>query len=90
MALWDLYLESESWWARKTGWSVYGMICDAGRLLDDSSLKKLAANYEEGLDQHCLGGGVKTIDLFTSLFPGGSAQTSFELNQRRQCEGAFI
>ena len=26
MALWDLYLAGESWWARQTGWSVYGMI----------------------------------------------------------------
>ena len=36
MALWDLYIESESWWARQAGWSVYGMVRDAGRLMDSS------------------------------------------------------
>jgi hypothetical protein len=41
MALWDLYLETKSWWARQTGWSVYGMIRDAVWLIDDWRLKKL-------------------------------------------------
>ena len=36
MTLWDLYLAGDSWWARQSRWSVYGMICDAGRLMDDS------------------------------------------------------
>jgi hypothetical protein len=49
MALWDLYLESESWWARKTGWSVYGMIRDQGRLMDDPRLKQLARKHQETL-----------------------------------------
>jgi hypothetical protein len=49
MALWDLYLESESWWARRTGWSAYGMIRDAGRLMDDQRFKQLAGTHEESL-----------------------------------------
>jgi hypothetical protein len=49
MALWDLYLESRSWWASQTGWSVYGMIRDQGRLMDDPRFKQLAAHHEEGL-----------------------------------------
>jgi hypothetical protein len=39
MSLWDLHLAGESWWAVKTTWSVYGMIRDTGRLLDDSRFK---------------------------------------------------
>jgi hypothetical protein len=54
MALWDLYLASESWWAVKTTWSVYGMIRDAGRLLDDSRFKQLTLKYVESLaKQRC-------------------------------------
>ncbi len=45
MALWDLYLESESWWARRTSWSVYGMVRDSGRLMED-------ARFKPGSDQH--------------------------------------
>ena len=42
MALWGLYLKRESWWARNTGWSVYGMIRDMGRLMDDPRFKNFA------------------------------------------------
>ena len=49
MALWDLHLEAESHWARRTGWSVYGMIRDAVRLMDDPRFKQLAAKHEENL-----------------------------------------
>jgi hypothetical protein len=46
MALWDLYLESESWWARQTGWLAYGMIRDVSRLMDDPRLKQMAREHE--------------------------------------------
>ena len=49
LALWDLYLESESDWARRTGWSVYGMIRDSGRLVDQPNFKQLASRHEEEL-----------------------------------------
>jgi hypothetical protein len=49
MALWDLYLESESVWARRTGWSVYGMIRDTGRLMEDRRFKRLATEREKRL-----------------------------------------
>ena len=49
MALWDLYLESESWWARRTGCSVYGMIRGAGRLMDDTRFRQLAGDHGEAL-----------------------------------------
>jgi hypothetical protein len=49
MALWDLYLETESWWAHQTGWSVYGMARDAGRLMDDGRFKRLSSQLEENL-----------------------------------------
>jgi hypothetical protein len=49
MALWDLYLEGESWWALRTGWSICGVIRDMGRLMDDPRFKQLAAHHEEGL-----------------------------------------
>ena len=67
MALWDLYLESESWWARRTGCSVYGMIRDAGRLMDDSRFKQLAAKHEEHLVTQRYGQFVKPVDLLRSL-----------------------
>jgi hypothetical protein len=49
MALGELYLESDSAWARRTGWSVYGMIRDTGRLMDDSRFKQLAVKHEDEL-----------------------------------------
>jgi hypothetical protein len=49
MALWDLYLHSESWWARQTGWSVYGMIRSLPHTLEDSHLKQFARKHEESL-----------------------------------------
>lgn len=55
MALWDLYLESETWWACQTGWSVYGMIRDAGRLMDDPQFKQLAFNHEQQISKQCSG-----------------------------------
>jgi hypothetical protein len=68
LALWDLYLESGSRWARRTGWSVYGMIRDAGRLMDDSRFKKLAANHEENLAWCHLGGFASPRDVSIALF----------------------
>jgi hypothetical protein len=47
MALWNLYLESASWWAQQTGWSVYGMVRDAGRLMEDAGFTRLAKKHEE-------------------------------------------
>jgi hypothetical protein len=49
MALWDLYLDSDTPWARRTVWSVYGMIRDAGRLMDEPGRKQLARKNEESL-----------------------------------------
>jgi hypothetical protein len=49
MALWDLYLESESWWARRTDWSVYGMIRDNGRLMEDQGFREYAEDHEKRL-----------------------------------------
>lgn len=49
MALWDLYLESDTAWARRNVWSVYGMIRDAGWLMDDPRRKQLARKHEESL-----------------------------------------
>jgi hypothetical protein len=49
MALWDLYLDSHSWWARHTEWSVYGMSRDVGRLMEDSGFKRLVGVREENL-----------------------------------------
>jgi len=49
LALWDLYLESETWWASRTGWSVYGMIRDTGRLIEDSRFKDISTRYEQSL-----------------------------------------
>ena|SRR5437879_6205434 len=63
MALWDLYLETESHWARRTGWSVYGMIRDAGRLTDDPRFKQLAFKHEESLARHRSGQFSTTKDI---------------------------
>jgi len=57
MALWDLYLETDSWWAWGTGWSVYGMIRDTGRLMDESRFKHLADEHEGNLER----GGKKQL-----------------------------
>ena len=67
MALWDLYLETESHWARRTGWSVYGMIRDVGRLLDDPRLKQLALKHEEHLATQRYRLLVKPVDLLRSF-----------------------
>ena len=53
MALWELYLESKSWWARQTGWSVYGMMRDTGNLMDDSRFKDLGERHEKTLARRC-------------------------------------
>jgi hypothetical protein len=63
MALWDLYLENQSWWACQTGWSVYGMIRDAGRLLDDLRFKHLALKHEEWLASQQIGRFVSARDV---------------------------
>jgi len=49
MALWDLYLESETWWACRTGWSVYGMIREVGQLMENPRFKHRAARDEKHL-----------------------------------------
>src|SRR2546422_5731771 len=36
-------------WARRTGWSVYGMIRDVGRLMDDARFKQFSSEHEERL-----------------------------------------
>jgi hypothetical protein len=68
MALWDLYLDSDSWWALKTGWSVYGLIRDVGRLMDDRRLKAYARQHEENLAKCRIGKRIETTDVFASLF----------------------
>jgi|SRR5712691_10168960 len=67
MAFWDLYLESESWWAVKTTWSVYGMMRDAGRLMDDSRFKQLAAKQEETLARQRYGRFGNSSDVIKEL-----------------------
>jgi hypothetical protein len=74
MALWDLYLESECWWARQTGWSVYGMVRDVGRLMDDARLKSLATKHEEYLSKRGNGAPTKPIDVFNSLFSASACK----------------
>ncbi len=74
MALWELYLEGNSAWARRTAWSVYGMIRDAGRLMDDLRFKHLAAKHEESLARQRFGRFAKASDVL-SRFTG----TSFEV-----------
>ena len=67
MALWDLYLEAESPWARRSGWSVYGMIRDTGRLMDDPRLKQLALRHEESLAKRRFGRFVSAGDILSHL-----------------------
>ena len=67
MALWDLYLETESRWAQRTGWSVYGMIRDAGRLMDDLRFKQLAAKHEEQLAIRRFGRFAKASDVLSRM-----------------------
>jgi hypothetical protein len=76
MALWDLYLESESWWARQTGWSVYGMIREAGRLMDDPGFKQVAREHEERLATRRSSHFVTHRDIVGSLFPPFACETS--------------
>jgi hypothetical protein len=76
MALWDLYLGSESWWARKTGWSVYGMIRDAERLMDDPRVKQSAVKHEQSIAERCFGGRANPSDIFNSLFPQSASKLS--------------
>jgi hypothetical protein len=68
MALWDLYLASDSWWAVKTTWSVYGMIRDTGRLMDDSRFKRLARQHEKWLAvRHCAASAKEVFASFENL-----------------------
>ena len=67
MAIWDLYLASESWWARQTGWSVYGMIRDAGWLIEDSRFKQLASTHDEELAKLRYGNFGKPEDIIERL-----------------------
>jgi len=49
MALWDSYLERQSWWARKTNCSIYGMVRDLGWLMDDPRLKQTVLQHDAAL-----------------------------------------
>ena len=68
MALWDLYLESESWWAVKTTWSVYGMIRDVGRLTDDSRFNRFTLTHEESLGRQRFGRFLKPGDVLNRFW----------------------
>jgi len=74
LALWDLYLASESWWALQTGHSVYGMIRDTGNLMDDSRFKQLAVMHEDQLAEQHYGKPIKLSDLFDSLLPRSASK----------------
>ena len=65
MALWDLYLGSQSGWARRTGWSVYGMIRDVVRLMDDARFKQVALRHEESLAKRRFGRFVSAGDILS-------------------------
>ena len=69
IALWDLYLESKSWWSVNTTWSVYGMIRDVGRLMDDPQFKQLAVKHEKDLPRRRFGRRIEANAVFASLFP---------------------
>jgi hypothetical protein len=66
MGLWDLYLAGESLWARRTGWSVYGVIREAGWLIEDSRFKRLSLRHEEDLATQRYGRFAKPSDILTS------------------------
>jgi hypothetical protein len=68
MALWDLYLASDSWWAVQTSWSVYGMIRDVGYLIDDSRFKRIATKHEDQLIEAHYGKHTMPKELYDSLF----------------------
>ncbi len=78
MALWDVYLAGESWWASRTGWSVYGMIRDGGRLMDDTRFKQLAVKHEEDLARHRFGSRNETSSVFASLFLRNACKLRFQ------------
>lgn len=67
MTSWDLYLVSESWWARRTRWRVYGMIREAGRLIEDSRFKHLAVKHEETLAKRRYGHFASSGDIVAWL-----------------------
>src|SRR5712691_3585079 len=50
----------------RTGWSVYGMIRDAGRLMDDSRFKQVAGKHEGQLAEQRFGKLTRPNDLFNS------------------------
>ncbi len=80
MALWDLYLQRESCWARRTGCSVYGMIRDVGRLMDDRRFKPLAVKHEESLARRRYGRFAKASDVLSGMKIFVTC-----LNGRRRC-----
>jgi hypothetical protein len=87
MAMWDLYLASESWWARNTRWSVYGMIRDMGRLLDDSRFKQFSRDHEDHLVQRRFRTVAKLSGVSNSVFSprcsrSGTAKFSSESSVR--------
>lgn len=50
MALWDLYMSTGGFWAKRTGYMISGLIEEKGLLLDDPKWKQLAKNYESKLE----------------------------------------
>jgi hypothetical protein len=67
MALWDMYLASKSWWALQTSWSVYGMVRDTSRLMDDPRLTRLARQHEENLAKQHFGHIVSASDVLSRM-----------------------
>lgn len=52
MALWDLYLEGNSYWGLKTGLMFDGLIYDVGLLLDNKRYKHILAGHEKKIDKN--------------------------------------
>ena len=69
MALWQLYMECQSWWAKKTYWSVYGMVRDSSRLMDDPQFRRIALKFEGRLAEEKYGVVIQHSRVFNSLFP---------------------
>jgi len=82
MALWDLYLAGESWWARQTNYSTYGMLREASRLMDDARFKPLVGEHEENLAKERFGGRINTREVFNSLFTPFACELSRPENRR--------
>lgn len=49
MAMWDFYISPENSWTKSTGKTIYGMVRDSARILDQAGFKTLARDYERYL-----------------------------------------